>query len=107
MLGLVHLEIDVGLEAADGAGEVLVGAGGLGAGARDDERRSCLVDQDGVDLVDDTVSKLSLYELLFVDHHVVTQVALVRAGDHIVAQVVKAELGVRAVGDVRLVGGLL
>ena len=30
--------------------------------------------QDGVDLVDDTVSKLSLYELLFVDHHVVTQV---------------------------------
>ena len=52
----------------------LVQLGGFAALSGNNQRCSCLVDQDGVDLVDDTVSKLSLYELLFVDHHVVTQV---------------------------------
>ncbi len=94
VLGLVHLVVDVGREAADGAGEVLVGARGLGAGARDDERGARLVDEDGVGLVDDGEVVAAL------DAHL-------RARDHVVAQVVEAELGVRAVGDVGLVGGLL
>ena len=48
--------------------------GGFAALSGNNQRCSCLVEQDRVDLVDDTVSKLSLYELLSVDHHVVTQV---------------------------------
>ena len=82
------------LQAAHGTREVLVGAGGLGAGARDNERRSGLIDQDGVDLVDDGVVMAALY-------------ALLGAGDHVVAQVVETELGVGAVGDVCLVGRTL
>ena len=94
VLGLVHLKVHVGREAADGAGKVLVGAGGLGAGAGDDERRAGLVDENGVGLVHDGVVVAAL------DAHV-------RPGDHVVAQVVKAKLGVGAVGDVGLVGRLL
>ena len=59
--------------------------------ARDDERGAGFVDEDGVDLVDDgeVVAALDL---------------LLLAGGHaIVAQVVEAELGVGAVGDVALV----
>ena len=82
------------LQAAHGTREVLVGAGGLGAGARDNERRPGLIDQDGVDLVDDGVVVTALH-------------ALLGTGDHVVAQVIKAELGVGAVGDVGLVGRAL
>ncbi len=63
-------------------------------GARDDQRRARLVDEDGVDLVDDGVVML----------------ALVHVGEfrlHVVAQVVEAELVVGPVGDVGLVGGAL
>ena len=52
----------------------LVQLRGFAALSGNNQRCSCLVDQDGVNLVDDAVSKLSLYELLFVDDHVVTQV---------------------------------
>ncbi|MFM2068032.1 MAG: hypothetical protein RLZZ584_2941 [Pseudomonadota bacterium] len=62
--------------------------------AADDERRARLVDQDGIDLVDDGVVQAAL--------HAVGQFV-----DHVVAQVVETELVVRAVGDVRGVGGLL
>ena len=71
VLGLVHDEVTGGLdrltgkhveiglltlsEAADGAGEILVGAGTLGAGTGDDEGRARLIDQDGVNLVDDGI----------------------------------------------------
>ena len=82
------------LQAAHGTRKVLVGAGGLGAGARDDERRSGLIDQDGVDLVDDGVVVAALN-------------ALLGTGDHVVAQVVEAELGVGAVGDIGLIGRTL
>ena len=82
------------LQAAHGTREVLVGAGRLGAGARDDEGRTRLIDQDGVDLVDDGVVVATLHTLL-------------GAGDHVVAQVVEAELGVGAVGDICLVGRAL
>ena len=91
-----HVVRDVlaALKAAHGTREVLVGAGGLGAGTRDDERGTCLVDQDGVDLVDDGVMVAALH-------------ALLGTGDHVVAQVIETELGVGAVGDVGLVGRTL
>ena len=91
-----HVVRDVlaALKAAHGTREVLVGAGGLGAGTRDDERGTCLVDQDGVDLVDDGVMVAALH-------------ALLGASDHVVAQVIETELGVGAVGDVGLVGRTL
>ena len=82
------------LQAAHGAREVLVGAGGLSAGARDNERRPGLIDQDGVDLVDDGVVVTALH-------------ALLGTGDHVVAQVIETELGVGAVSDVCLVGRTL
>ena len=82
------------LQAADGAGEVLIGACGLGAGTGDDQRGAGLVDQDGVDLVDDGEVMPTLH-------------AAGRIGDHVVTQVVETELGVGAVGDVGLVGRAL
>ena len=39
-----------------------------------DQRCTCLVDQDGVDLIDDAVVQISLYQLLFINYHVVTKV---------------------------------
>ncbi len=57
-------------------------------GARDDERRARLVDEHRVDLVDDREVVPALDPLLQRVHHVV-------------AQVIEAELVVRAVGDVR------
>ena len=69
-------------------GEPAVGLARGGAG--DDERRARLVDEDRVDLVDDG-------EVVAALHHVA---GLPR---HVVAQVVEAELVVRAVGDVGLV----
>ena len=94
VLGLVELVVLVGHEALHGAGEVAVDGGRLGAGARDDEGRARLVDQDGVDLVDDGVVVPALH-------------ATGGLGDHVVAQVVEAELRVGAVGDVGRVGGVL
>lgn len=58
---------------------------------RDDQRGAGLVDQDGVDLVDDG-------EVVPALHQVVERVR------HVVAQVVEAELVVGAVGDVGVVG---
>ena len=55
------------LKAAHGAREVLVGTGGLGASARDDQRGASLIDQDGVDLVDDGVVVAALHALLGTD----------------------------------------
>ena len=103
VLGLVHDVVAVGLghgtaqrvalgllgtrEAADRARELLVRIGRLGARTGDDERRARLVDEDGVHLVDDRVAVAALN-------------AHVGAGDHVVAQVVEAKLGVGAVRDV-------
>ncbi len=79
------------MSAPDDAGEVVVRLrGGLGL-ARDDERRARLVDEDRVDLVHDRVRMAAL------------DGALERRG-HVVAEVVEAELRVRPVDDVGLVG---
>ena len=90
VLRLVHLVVDVGDKTADGAREVLVRASGLRSRAGDDERGPGLVDEDGVDLVDDGIVVAALH-------------AQLRASHHVVAQVVEAELRVGSVGDVRLV----
>ena len=60
----------------------------------DDERRARLVDQDGIDLVDDGVVQAALEALLDVHRHVV-------------AQIVETELVIGAVGDIGGVGGAL
>ena len=52
----------------------LIKLGGFAALAGNDQRGTGFVDENGVHLVDDGVVKLSLYQLLFVDHHVVTKV---------------------------------
>ena len=67
--------------------------GGLERGARDDKRRAGLVNEDRVALVHDGVGQLALH-------------LLVDARLHVVAQVVEAELVVRAVGDVARVPNL-
>ena len=56
----------------------------------DDQGRTRFVDQDRVDLVDDGVVVPTLH-------------AVLEAERHVVAQVVEAELIVRAVGDIRVV----
>ena len=91
-----HIVLDLlaALQAAHGTGEVLVGARRLGASARDDEGRTRLIDKDGVDLVDDGVSVTALHTLTGAHHHVVTQI-------------VEAELGIGAIGDVGGIGGQL
>ena len=60
----------------------------------DDERRARLVDQDRVDFIDDRVLKCALH-------------AFARCEHHVVAQVIEAELVVRAVRDVGGVRRLL
>ena len=63
---------------------------GLAALTGNDKRRSRLVDQHRVHLVDDGVVQIPEHKLLLVDHHIVTQV-------------VKTKLIVRHVGDVAVV----
>ena len=85
VVGLVELR-DVGVDGVVEIGAVVERAG-------DDQRRARLVDQDGVDLVDDGEGVPAL------DH-------VLHAVLHVVAQIVEAELVVGAVGDVAVVGGL-
>ena len=59
--------------------------------AGDDQRGTRFINQNGVDLVDNSEGVLALDFILFVD-------------DHVVAQIVKAELVVGAVGDVGGIG---
>ena len=71
-------------------GELVVDVRRLLGLARDDQRGARLVDEDVVDLVDDREAVAALSLLLHLDREVV-------------AQVVEAELGVGAVGDVAVV----
>ena len=83
----VDVVVDVSLQRTRNAGELVVDLGGIGDPAADDERRSSLVDQNRIDLIDDAVVVASLHS---------------GGGGHghVVAQVVEAELVVGAVGDV-------
>ncbi len=71
----------------------LVQVGTVLGRARDDQRRTGLIDQDGVDLIDDGKVVAAL-------DHFATVI------DKVVAQVVETEFVIGAVGDVRLIGRL-
>ena len=93
LLLVVQLGYDAGLQAARELVGQLVEVGAGVALPADDERRARLVDEDGVHLVHDGVIVAALHHLLLV-------------GDHVVAQVIEAELVVGAVGDIGGIGGL-
>ena len=64
---------------------------GLAALAGNDKRRPCFIDENRVHLVNDRVMESALHQLLLVNHHVV-------------AQIVKAQLIVRHIGDITGIG---
>ena len=66
---------------------------GLAGLAGNDERGPGLIDQDRVDLVNDAVMEVPLYEVLLIDRH-------------IVPEVVESELIIRNISNVAVVGGL-
>ncbi len=95
---LVEFEMllaEPGNELIDG----LVEAGLVLDGARNDERRARLVDQDRVHLVDNReIMPLQLLGPAAELHHLLDGIL------HIIAQIIEAELVVRAVGDVAAIG---
>ncbi len=88
----VDLVVDVLLHQRRQPGELGVPVRSAVGRPGDDQRGAGLVDQDGVDLVDDGEVVPALH-------------AVLEAHGHVVAQVVEAELVVGAVGDVGVVGG--
>ena len=88
---LIQLEILVD-QLRDHLVDLAVEIAAVVGGAGNDQRRAGFVDQDGVHLVDDG-------EVVAALDHVLQRVL------HIVAQIVESELVVRAIGDVRGVGG--
>ena len=103
----VHaLGLLAGLHLRRELGELHVEVGRLLGRAGDDQRRARLVDEDVVDLVDDREVVHGERLAVLVDAAAVLDLLLQRRR-HVVAQVVEAELGVRAVGDVGGVGGAL
>ncbi len=94
LLLLIDLVVDITGERPGDGGELVIELRRLVGRTRDDEGRPCLVDEDGVDLVDDGEDVVTLGHQL-------------PAARHVVAQVVEAEFVVGAVRDVRRVGRLL
>ena len=101
LLGLLFRRVVAGsirlrlwFEPGDELVDLVIDLGALLGGARDDQRRPRLVDQDGVHLVDDRVGQVALDPVLETERQVV-------------AQVVESELVVRAVRDVGRVGRTL
>ena len=86
LLGIDLLDAQAGKLRREAVSD-LIQLGGLFALTRNDERRARLIDQDGVHLIDDGECMVALHHGVLVD-------------GHIVAQIVEAELVVRAVGDV-------
>ena len=84
---LVDLVVFAHFETRDDARELTVRVGRRLRGAADDERGARFVDEDAVHFVDDAEGMAALH-------------AMIAAHGHVVAQVVEAELGVCAVGDV-------
>ena len=83
--------IDLAAQAGDEGVRHRIEVGAVVALTGDDQRGTGLVDQDGVHLVNDRKAVTALDLIALVDRHVV-------------AQVVKAKLVVRTVGNVRLIG---
>ena len=91
---VAFLLFDLGGELGNQSIDGLVELGAVLDRTRDDEGRARLVDQDGVDLIDNRKRQLSL---ALVGH----------AEGHVVAQIVKAKLIVRAVHHVAAIGRFL
>ena len=91
LLLLIHLVVDVPLHGAHHRVGLLVEDGALVALAGDDQGRAGLVDEDGVHLVHNGEVMTPLHQVLLAD-------------DHVVPQVVEAQLVVGTVGDVAGVG---
>ena len=64
------------------------------SGTGDDQRRTCLIDEDGVHLVHDSKVVTALHLVFFIESHIVTQI-------------VKAELIIGTVGDIAIIRILL
>ena len=79
-------------QGAHKAVHLCVQAGRILAAAGNDQGRAGFIDQDGVHFIDDGIGVAALHHVGLIGHHVV-------------AQVVKAELVVGAVGDVGGIGG--
>ena len=91
LLLLVDLIVLVTVELQNQARELAVPAGHVALGRTgDDQRGTSLIDKNGVDLIDDGVVVATLYEIGLLPRHVV-------------AQVIKTEFVVGAVGDVGVV----
>jgi len=88
--GLFAFDYFAALQVWNDLVRLVVLVGGFFAGAGDDERRARFVDEDGIDFIDDGEVVSALHAVLNVELHVV-------------AQVIEAELVVRAVGDVAVV----
>ena len=52
----------------------LIQLGGFAALSGNDQRCTCLIDQYRVNLIDDGIVQITLYQLLLVDNHIVTQI---------------------------------
>ncbi len=88
---LVNACVDDLLQTADKIVRLTVKVGALVALAGDNERGSGFIDKDGVDLVDDGKGMPALNHVLFIERHVITQI-------------IKAHLVVRAVGNIAVIG---
>ncbi len=91
---LVEVVVELTLKAPDDPGKAGVELGGVGETTADDQGCSGLIDEDGVDLVDQA-------------EHVAALCLLVEGHGHVVTQVVKAKFVVGGIGDVTLVGSCL
>ncbi len=87
LLRLVDLVVAVALQRLHDARELVVQLLGVVGGTGDDQRGAGLVDEDGVDLVDDAEGVAALHLVL-------------AGGRHVVAEVVEPELVVRPVRDI-------
>ena len=86
----VHLIVDVTLQMLNQLGKAAVQLRRFFRRAGDDQRRSRLIDQDAVDLVHDGIVERSLG-------------TLVEVHNHVVPQVIEAELVVGAISDLGLI----
>ena len=90
---VVHLVVDTLAHARGQLREDAVELGGTIYRAGDDERGTGFIDKNRVDLVHDA-------EVVAALHHII------EGADHVIAQVVKAQLVIGAVGNVAIVGSL-
>ena len=97
LLILCHQDIHLGKLLAGTSGQLLhknitcfIKLCGLSALSGNDQRRTSLIDQYGIDLIDNRIMKLSLYKILLINNHVITKI-------------IKTKLIVRRICDIAVV----